>query len=176
MPYCCRPICWVTGARQAPVLAHYYAMHANLYDSGGCACLGKQGEAGFGFQPGSLTRERAWAVAGAFGTADAPGVSEFSACRARLALRRGRWVQPGRRRAASKMVDWQACRKSCDKNHQKALCVATFMPSCARPAGQAAPHLLVWDQMDLIECDRAGCARMAQLGHSRLWFDAARYR
>ena len=40
-------------ARQAPVLAHYNAMHANSFDSGDCASLGKQGEAGFGFKTGS---------------------------------------------------------------------------------------------------------------------------
>ena len=40
-------------ARQAPVLAHYNAMHANSFDSGDCASLGKPGEAGFVFKTGS---------------------------------------------------------------------------------------------------------------------------
>jgi hypothetical protein len=63
--------------------------------------------------------------------------------------------------------------QKCNKNHQKAFCVATLMPSCASPAGQAAPHLLVWIQMDRIECERARCAHMAQLGHLWLLFDSA---
>ena len=66
--------------------------------------------------------------------------------------------------------------QKCDKNHQKAFCVATLMPSCASPAVQAAPHLILWDQMDQIECELAGCARMAQRYHSRLWFDAVVYK
>ncbi len=66
--------------------------------------------------------------------------------------------------------------QKCDKNHQKALCVATLMPSCASPESQAAPHLIVWDQMDQIECELVGCARMAQPGHLWLWFDLACYK
>ena len=54
--------------------------------------------------------------------------------------------------------------------------MATLMPSCASPVGQAAPHVLVWIQMDRIECERAYCTRMAQRCHSRLWFDLACYK
>ena len=85
-------------------------------------------------------------------------------------------VAGGQAKGPQQVRGLAGCRESCDKNHQKALCVATLMPSCASPVGQAAPHVLVWIQMDRIECERAYCVRKAQPGHSWLWFDLACYK